>query len=267
MPFPTTDAASPAPSPPAPQSIKLVPLLSAGESGPVRPVVSLARNQSICLGRNVVTRINNSEVSRHVATVEWNDRGPLLRLNKVTAVVKLNDLMMGPEPEPLPHGATFSLHGDEYSYRVEHEGVTSTTTTAAAAAAGETAVASASSGAEGIAEPAQQEQYDSELLEESSCPICMEILVDSTAVSSCGHTFCRACLTGKECPVCRQSARQPIPIRRLDNMIWRLVLQRRFAPDEVSSYLQRSGRVLTDSEVSPKESVGANCAPIHPSIY
>jgi hypothetical protein len=39
------------------------------------------------------------------------------------------------------------------------------------------------------------------------CPICLEQIIDTCQVTSCGHIFCDVCfpsLSGK-CPVCRKS--------------------------------------------------------------
>ena len=41
-------------------------------------------------------------------------------------------------------------------------------------------------------------------LEDLVCPICQEISSDPVQTSCCGHLFCKQCLKGPTCPLCRQ---------------------------------------------------------------
>jgi hypothetical protein len=61
--------------------------------------------------------------------------------------------------------------------------------------------------------------------EEFKCPICQDLLIDSTSIASCSHTFCLDCLrewfkTNKNCPVCRKSImKRPIKNMMIDQYI------------------------------------------------
>lgn len=52
------------------------------------------------------------------------------------------------------------------------------------------------------------------------CSICMEIIVEGTAVVPCGHVYCERCLQDcTECPNCRLDIQKKLPIKKVDDLV------------------------------------------------
>jgi hypothetical protein len=78
---------------------------------------------------------------------------------------------------------------------------------------------------EEISQHVDFEKVVSGVQEEFKCPICQDLLIDSTTIASCSHTFCLDCLkewfkTNKNCPVCRKTImKKPIKNLMIDQYI------------------------------------------------
>eukprot|EP01080_Neovahlkampfia_damariscottae_P012752 gene12752-7028_t len=73
--------------------------------------------------------------------------------------------------------------------------------------------------------------------DEFKCPICQELLIHSTTIVSCSHTFCLDCLkewfkSNKNCPVCRKR----ILKKPTNNVI-------------VDKYIESLGNLISDEEI------------------
>jgi hypothetical protein len=77
--------------------------------------------------------------------------------------------------------------------------------------------------------------------EEAACAVCMEIMVEATAIVPCGHMFCKICVSSlSECPNCRSVVQRNIPLKGMDNIIHKLVLSGNvFCPHDVQQYWKR----------------------------
>jgi hypothetical protein len=228
-----------------------------------RPEVFVMRNDFVTLGRNKTTMIGLDILSRQLCRVRAssNNRKLLLKLMKPVHSLHVNQSKVQTrDPVVLKDGDIISLVGEDYAYRVHYP-----VQEEPALVTDEEAPSQQSAAA--TAAP-QQPQQESEVAEEITCPICLDILVQSTALA-CGHVFCRVCLDGggnaihsapnalhhsgvvRDCPVCRQRGRGAIALKQMDNLVWKLIKQGGyFDREDVETYLERDGRQLTDEEVS-----------------
>lgn len=82
-----------------------------------------------------------------------------------------------------------------------------------------------------------------EIEEEFKCPICQELLLESSSLQGCTHTFCRRCITewyksSKNCPSCRKPIlKKPIRNLAIDNILEKLTLK--MSPEEIKIRKER----------------------------
>lgn len=177
-----------------------------------RPTLQLSHGLPLVLGRNHTTGIALTSISRMAATITYSD-GKVL-------------LSQGSTIRHLAHGDVVCLQKQPsgYAYRVHlHETPTTTATTSCPTTTTPTTC------------PLQ------EASEEVVCAVCMEIIVEATAVVPCGHTYCGACLNSlTECPNCRLAVTQTTPLKGMDSLIHKLVLsQKVFCPHDTQQYWKR----------------------------
>jgi hypothetical protein len=195
-----------------------------------RPTLTVDQeNLPLVLGRNQTTGIALTSISRKAATITYSDGNVwitqqrpenLLHENTIRRLAKGDVVCLQKEP-------------DAYAYRVHlHETPNSTTTTT-------TTPCPTTPTTSSLSTCALQEAS-----EEVMCAVCMEIIVEATAVVPCGHTYCGACLHSlSECPNCRLAVTQTIPLKGMDNLIHKLVLsQNVFCPHDMQQYWKRIKR-------------------------
>ncbi len=138
-----------------------------------------------------------------------------------------------------------------------------------------------------------QIQAQSNILHEIKCPICLEILVDSTSVNPCGHIFCYKCITdlmkkngnpfsaamnqfpfhshcskGTHCPTCREGIGKITRVKKHDDLIWNIIClnQSLFNYDDdnnvkeeikgdLENYLERCDKSIDDLNNDEKVSI------------
>jgi Zinc finger, C3HC4 type (RING finger) len=123
-----------------------------------------------------------------------------------------------------------------------------------------------------------QENPNSSISDELTCPICLDIVVQATTLVPCGHTICLSCIPctstvacNKECPVCRDAFTQTFPCRTVNNIIEAIIRTQSensssftmdgFSVDDVQVYrdrcdtVERSRRAKAHEEkLAPKSS-------------
>lgn len=132
-----------------------------------------------------------------------------------------------------------------------------------------------------------QIQAQTNILHEMKCPICFEILIETTSSYPCGHLFCNKCIKSiappqcphgfmnryPHCPSCRKTMEKFTRIRTYDDLIWNIICMNRilFTGDndnsdeinelrgDIESYLERSGKSIHDLNQNEKECIfGSN---------
>lgn len=82
-----------------------------------------------------------------------------------------------------------------------------------------------------------------EIEQEFLCPICQELLLESSSLQGCTHTFCRKCITewyksSKNCPSCRKPIlKKPIRNLSIDNILEKLT--QKMSPEEIKNRKER----------------------------
>ena len=212
-------------------------------------------NQSfINLGRNGHTNIKDLSMSRKLGRLQWNrdGKGNVLTIMAIAGAsgrILVNDALLGTKPIPLKTGASITLQSAGtvvYRYRLEITNGLQDENGKTEEEMGETIKPSAVSDTPTAAASSNVSSNSS--TEEFSCPICLDILVDSVTIVPCGHHFCKSCLEPliRECPTCRMHVQsKPFPSRSLDHAIALLIDGRPdlFADDDVQQYLQRTNRL------------------------
>ena len=198
-----------------------------------RPTLTLYdEGPPLVLGRNHTTGIALTSISRKVVTITcshgkvWMHQGNTMRRLASGDVVYLQK------------------QSTDYAYRVQlHEIPNSTTTTTPPPHPPSLTKTTSPCPRTGTKPPAAA--YSCAALQEASeevmCAVCMEIIVEATAVVTCGHTYCGTCLKSlSECPNCRLAVKQTIPLKGMDNLIHKLVVsQSVFCPHDMQQYWKR----------------------------
>ena len=113
-----------------------------------------------------------------------------------------------------------------------------------------------------------QERAHKSIVDEMTCAICMEIIVEAHIANPCGHIFCKSCIdrlpvvqkkltASKSCPSCRMDITNVSWARSFDNIIWNMVLSGEIfgegphGEEDLHQFMMRSGRnvhKLTEEE-------------------
>ena len=239
--------------------------------------VNIQSSYPLLLGRNVLTRIHDTKLSRKLAILEFRDSLPTqsCRFNKPRLVmtvnqsngthrVYINGSRALSEITELFHNDEISLHGRKYKYRVSiMESGNSTSkpnpkTSIKEECAPSSKVSSIATSEE--TDDSSGEQSDSaslkrkqeakeeaitdkiqataknHIIDELTCSICMEIIVQCHVANPCGHMFCKPCIDRipsfqrkhyhdrSSCPSCRKEITSLTRMRCVDNIIWNFVL-------------------------------------------
>mmetsp|Transcript_41005 Transcript_41005/g.46581 ORF Transcript_41005/g.46581 Transcript_41005/m.46581 type:complete len:241 (-) Transcript_41005:375-1097(-) len=192
---------------------KLIPLLDV-DYNDIRPTLRVFPNQSIVMGRNTTTMIEQAEVSRELLRIEWQ-KGALhaIPLKEIHDIQINNELLK--EPRIVNHGEVLSLLGNQFSYQVRYTTI--------------------STMASELTSNAKRKITD-----HVACPICMEILVQATILIPCGHRFCKDCCPDVECANCRTKIQAYIPDRGMDALLSELVKEKCLETDDSNMYMQRT---------------------------
>jgi hypothetical protein len=114
------------------------------------------------------------------------------------------------------------------------------------------------------------------ILDDVSCTICMEILVNTHVANPCGHVFCKSCIDRipsvkhkrymtKSCPSCRKEITSLSWARSYDNIIWNMVLMGEifggdvYGEEDLNQFLIRSGKNLNDLSEDQKACIFQRC--------
>jgi len=206
---------------------------------------------TVTLGKNATTMIADSNLKRKCVSVTLLPNSNELRLEKaVPQQVSVNGQLVEGDGYQLQEGDILSLHGTEiaYEFKVIAEGgslakkkepeASATVQKPSSDCNGNTATLASSSAS------LQQQQYNSHISDEFSCAFCLELLVQTTTIVPCGHSFCLGCLEQvNECPTCRGAVQTTVPCRSMDNVIAAMASQPAqsccFAPDDLQKYHER----------------------------
>jgi len=141
-----------------------------------------------------------------------------------------------------------------------------------------------------------------QILDEVSCPICMEIIVHAHVANPCGHIFCKSCIglvynknnnqpststnlnghgqnsnsnsnnhDAKSCPSCRNEIESISWIKSVDNIIWNNILigdifgSGAHGKDDLLTYMERSGRKIKDLTEDQRSCIFGRSARLKPS--
>jgi len=117
------------------------------------------------------------------------------------------------------------------------------------------------------------------LMENATCPVCLEILVDSTVIHPCGHIFCGLCVKkfvpnlshqkGRKrvltnCPTCRVDIMSSTKIRIYDDVIWNMFLSgdvlvgNDVQQEDMRSFLRRCGKGINSLNESERQCILEN---------
>lgn len=244
-----------------PVAAKLIPMWAGGGSLPTleleRPASPVSPPCQHVLGRNVNLGMVSPRMSRRLCTVQWGwfQGSPRLLVlvggtgGKTQGRVRLNENYLAnsrTKPSFLGDGDILALitvdNSTVYEYRVE---ITS------GGAPSTLAVAELSSKKRRAPTPPSSQGED-----EFTCPICLDILVNTTTAVPCGHSFCSDCLGTNlpECPTCRSAITGLFANRALDHAI-RILMDRTsgvFSPDNARHYRQRT-HTTAPAEVEPQQ--------------
>lgn len=114
------------------------------------------------------------------------------------------------------------------------------------------------------------------ILDDVSCTICMEILVNTHVANPCGHVFCKSCIDRipsvrhkrymtKSCPSCRKEITSLSWARSYDSIIWNMVLMGEIfggdvhGEEDLNQFLIRSGKNLNDLSEEQKACIFQQC--------
>lgn len=195
---------------------KLIPIIEMDEDQeePRREIIVHA-NEQITLGRNKTTGIDVLLISKSAVLVEWKDDGVVVAPLKSTHSVRVGSDSLTKETK-LEHGSVLSLHNSRFAYKVEYV-VT---------------------------------DKEEDMNENIQCPVCLDVLVDAVILNPCGHTFCRSCRDADRntdvCPTCRTKVQSDTPNRFANNVIWDMVQHGSLSVEETRSYLQKTGRQISE---------------------
>lgn len=92
------------------------------------------------------------------------------------------------------------------------------------------------------------------IVEELTCSVCMDIIVNAAVCNPCGHVFCGQCLedvrqSNSDCPNCRGKIRSTTRTRQIDNIIMGAVLRGEFPLDDCKFFLNRAEKKLSPREM------------------
>jgi hypothetical protein len=205
-------------------------------------------DEFLALGRNGITKILNAQMSRRLAKVQWTWDGkqqvPTLTIHAVggsQGTTRVNQTIVASDkPLILQDGDLISLESPDESTFDYHVQITLADSPAVDMSTHETAAQEVSSSSS--SSPAHMEH-----IQEFTCAICLEIMVEPVTAVPCGHSFCKECLATsvQQCPTCCTAFQcQPFLSRSLDHAIALLVdLQPHlFASDDVQQYTSRTKR-------------------------
>ena len=185
-----------------------------------RHSLEIRRHSPLVLGRNATTGIASLLIPTLAATISWKQDSLWLERHSQDCSV-IHSASVVPLSGKLEDGYIVRLYKQDYAYRVQIQNASKPVDTP--------------KNVDSSAVPFQ------ETSEECMCAVCMEIMVQSTAVVPCGHLYCKECLVGiTECPNCRLGIQSTLPVKTMDNVIDKLVTSKRvFAATDVEQYQSR----------------------------
>ena len=221
------------------KEVLLKPICEDGSSIATHPYINIRPNNegnnSINIGRGHNTQIKDTEVSRAVANISiWvdphnNQIKTYLTLKDTEQPFTVNGIVIKKEPDKettveLKNGYIIALGKNKYRYRVEipdgyMESMESVTK-------GEGA----------------QDDPKRELINNTQCPICMDIIVGAMSMVPCAHLYCSRCIYKLGCcAICREIPYGITKERQVDSMIYNLVkIGETYPYDDAVQYLKRS---------------------------
>lgn len=224
------------------------------DAGDKRPEVKIPIDGSIItLGKNATTQIADAGLKRKCVSLQIFSGTNQLRMTRAIAQqVSVNgELVQGEDGVVLlVAGDILGLHSPEVAYEfkvVVDQGTLTKTekkedTPASVSQDEEDFNLGASTS--NAAEAAATAQHKSAIADEFSCAYCLEILVRTTTLVPCGHSFCRGCVENqKECPTCRGAVQTTVHCRSLDNVIATMVAHPQvsvFSADDMEKYTERA---------------------------
>ncbi len=298
---------------------------------------------SLALGRNLLTRVYDTKLSRRLATMGFklissenhNESTSkvkvVLRVNQATATHKLclNGTRVILEEVDVVHGDEICLHGDKYKYQVniiENKSnksrskvatpahtltldeaevtqessiiLTHNDSGASSSHSQETSSSFHSDDSDGPSHKRKrqlssstsssssspsstrtrkiQETARQQILEDMTCTICLEILVNTHVANPCGHVFCKSCIDripsvkkkryeSKSCPSCRKEITSLSWARSYDHIIWNTMLMGSvFGSDphgegDLREFMKRSGKKWKDLSEDERNCILRRC--------
>lgn len=240
--------------------------------GQIPPIVTVKSNDPspTYVGRNALTQIKNSNVSRQLCSVEVSNTGAmsvLMRKPQESHQVSLDGVRitapMGVKT-PLYAGSTLSLFNHSYSYHIKlsddvetimRSSNASNINTSAAARVTESENEDFDSDSLPKSMDKVSRNLKSSMIDEMVCSICLGIIWQTTAVNPCGHLYCKACIEdckrcgdGK-CPKCRIDIKGTLALPPKDRIIFCMIRAGEFESDDTEHFLRRSGKCLSKEEV------------------
>lgn len=114
------------------------------------------------------------------------------------------------------------------------------------------------------------------IIDELTCTICMEIIVQCHVANPCGHVFCKTCIDripsvqkkrykSKSCPSCRKEIASLSWMRCIDNIIWNMVLSGEIfgeglhGEEDLHQFMSRSGRNINDLTEDQRACIFRRC--------
>lgn len=201
---------------------KLIPLIDVEcDDNYNRPTVRVYPDKPLVLGRNKVSMIELAYISREHLKIEWKDDSVLLATPLTEKhFIQINDkLVKG--PTEIKNDEILSLCNDQVSYQVRY-------------------VSLATKSSELSADAKRK------FTDHVTCPVCMELLVDTTVLVPCGHRFCKKCCPRDECATCRSTIQSIVADKLYDSFISDLVDEQCLDTDDSESYKQRIGKTVSE---------------------
>lgn len=200
-----------------------------------------SRNETIRLGRNGITKISDSSLSRRECTMTVLNDG-MIAITDAKNVFVNGKYVPNDSTTILQNGDKVSLYDNRYSYTVRY--TAEQNAGAITQAMGDTPqtkpsprkrnAPSATLGSSG------NSVLPKEVIEELNCSLCLELQVEPVAVIPCGHSFCKSCAKKvTECPNCRGKIRGVVPNLSFANIISGLATTSLLPYEDVLAYDER----------------------------
>lgn len=218
---------------------------------------------SVLLGRNQITGITQSSVSRALCEISFSRREQQVNNNSnsdQSSLVAYLSMRKAPSQHavhidgklvsqplgrtiPINDGSIISLWGScTFAYRVQIRNEDIQQHKSDEPPKKRRATASPSSPKKPSATHEIRKRGHQLMVGEQTCSLCMDILIKSTFAYPCSHAFCSECTeqcVDNTCPNCRGKVEGWMPARAYDTIIWATALQGCFDRDDAIAYLER----------------------------